>query len=432
MSWWRSERSPVSGPTDLDAWVAEHWDPQRSVREWWRALFDAGLSYPSWPVGLGGLGLSAREARQITEALARHGVIGPPTGNMGAGLAAPTILAHGTEEQIATHVGAIARGERSWCQLFSEPGSGSDLASLGARAIRDGDEWVITGQKVWNSRADESDMGLLLARTNVEVPKHAGITYFLIDMHQPGVEVRPLRTMADTTPFCEVFLTEARVSADQILGGQDAGWSVAQTTLHAERNMVAGGGHAGLVAARAGIHGDLDRTCEEVLERARASSSTARPILRSGAVPAKVMIQLAADFGANEDPLIRQELARYITQIRVNGWTMQRSALAKGQLTGADGSIAKLTTARICQESRDLSYGIVGPAGTLSGSTSPINGELQTVNLSSPGNRLGGGTDEIQLNVIAERALGLPREPSADKDVPYRDLSVGSLTPRGS
>ena len=314
----------------------------------------------------------------------------------------------------------------AWCQLFSEPGSGSDLASIGTRAERDGDEWVVTGQKVWNSAADSSDFGMLLARTDVDVPKHAGITYFAIDMKQPGIEARPLRQMNGASNFCEVFLTEARVPVDRVIGDVNDGWRVAQTTLLSERNSVAGGGLSGLVMARSGSGGDLDRTVEEVVQRAHEASRARKSPLSSGAVPAKVMVELAQTCGVSDNAVIRQELARYLTQVRVNGWTMRRIGAAGGKLTGADGSIAKLTTARICQQSRDLSYRIVGAQGMVTGPASPFQGDLQLVNLASPGNRLGGGSDEIQLNVLGERGLGLPREPSADRDVPYRDLRVGT------
>ena len=296
--------------------------------------------------------------------------------------------------------------------------------------MRDGDEWVVTGQKVWNSAADSADVGMLLARTDVDVPKHAGITYFAIDMRQPGIEARPLRQMNGASNFCEVFLTEARVPVDRVIGGVNDGWRVAQSTLRNERNSVAGGGQLGLVLARSGSEGDLDRKVGEVIDRARAVARAQRSPIRAGAVPAKVMVELAREHGAAGDQGIRQELARYVSQIRVNGWTMRRSGAAGGKLTGADGSIAKLATARICQQSRDLSYRIVGAQGMLLGPISPFGGDLQLVNLASPGNRLGGGSDEIQLNVLGEQALGLPREPSSDRDVPYRDLLVGTQVER--
>jgi alkylation response protein AidB-like acyl-CoA dehydrogenase len=416
---------------DLDgqvqAWVEEHWRLDLTVREWWRLLVDAGYAHPTWPAAAGGAGRSGRDARTITAVLARNGVVGPATGHVAATLAAPTLLEHGTPEQVAELVREIALGEASWCQLFSEPGSGSDLASAGARAERDGDEWVVTGQKVWNSAADQADRGMLLVRTDADQPKHRGMSYFVIDMDQPGVDARPLKMMNGTGGFCEVFLTEARVRADRLVGELNGGWRVAQTTMRHERNMVAGGGAIGLFHARSGTaHGDLDLTVGEVIERAKAQATKRKSPIRSGAVGASVMLDLARTYGRSDDPVIRQDLARYHSQVKVNGWTMRRIAAAGGRLTGADGSIAKITTSRICQESRDLSYRIVGAPLLLAGPDSPMGGDLQSVNLASPGTRIGGGTDEIQLNVLGERALGLPREPSGDQDVPYRELRVGT------
>jgi alkylation response protein AidB-like acyl-CoA dehydrogenase len=413
---------------DVQAWVDANWDTSITVREWWRRLAGAGYAYPTWPAGLGGSGASRRDAFTIGGVLAQNHVIGPPVGAMAATLAAPTLLDHATETQQLELVRPIATGEASWCQLFSEPGSGSDLASVGTRAVRDGDEWVVTGQKVWNSAADSADFGMLLARTDVDVPKHAGITYFALDMKQPGIDARPLKQMNGASNFCEVFITEARVPAGRVIGEVNGGWRVAQSTLFHERNSVAGGGLLGLVMARSGSGGDLERKVGEVLDRARDAAKARKSPIRAGAVPAKLMVELAQRHGVAGDPVIRQELTRYISQVRVNGWTMRRSGAAAGRLTGADGSIAKLTTARICQQSRDLSYRIVGAHGMLMGEASPLEGDLQLVNLASPGNRLGGGTDEIQLNVLGERALGLPREPSSDRDVPYRDLKVGTQT----
>jgi alkylation response protein AidB-like acyl-CoA dehydrogenase len=410
----------------VQKFIDNSWDTSLTVREWWRRLAEAGYAFPAWPEGLGGLGTSAAKARAITGVLAANAVIGPPAGHVAATLAAPTVLEHGTAAQVQAFVRPIALGEASWCQLFSEPGSGSDLASVGTRAIRDGDEWVVTGQKVWNSGADTADFGMLLARTDPDQPKHRGITYFLIDMHQPGVEVRPLKQMNGASSFCEVFLAEARVRPACTLGRVNAGWGVAQTTLFHERNSVAGGGIPGLVPARSGRHGDLDRTVGEVIDRARRAASTRRSPIRAGAIPAKAMTALAQEYGVAGDPVLRQDLARYVSQVRVNGWTMRRVAAAGGRMTGADGSLAKLLTSRICQQSRDLSYRIVGAAGLLAGPDSPLGGDLQAVGLASPGTRIGGGTDEVQLNVIAERALGLPREPFDDKDVPYRELRVGT------
>jgi alkylation response protein AidB-like acyl-CoA dehydrogenase len=419
----------VSDPDALavkvKTWVDANWDLAITVREWWRRLADAGYAFPSQPTGLGGSGASRREAAVVTRVLAENNVIGPPIGGVASGLAMPTLLEHGDLSQITSFVRDIAYGEAAWCQLFSEPGSGSDLASVGTTATRDGEEWVVNGQKVWNSSADVADLGMLMARTDVDQPKHRGITYFVIDMHQPGIEVRPLRQMNGSASFCEVFLTDARVQSDRILGEVNRGWTVAQTTLRHERNSVAGGGAVGLTYAHSGSQGDLERTVADVMAHHQDAANAHRSQIRSGAVPAKVMITLAQEYGVAQDPVVRQALARYLSQIRINGWTMRRIAAAGGELTGADGSIAKLSTSRICQDSRDLSYRIVGAHGLLRGPESPLDGDLQMVNLGSPGTRIGGGTDEIQLNVLGERALDLPRERS-DREVPYRDLLVGT------
>jgi alkylation response protein AidB-like acyl-CoA dehydrogenase len=406
--------------------VDREWDDSLTVREWWRRLADSGLAFPAWPEGLGGSGASSGVARAVTGVLASRGVVGPPAGHVAATLAAPTLLEHGTPEQKAAFVRQIALGEAAWCQLFSEPGSGSDLASVGVRAVRDGDEWIVTGQKVWNSGADSADLGMLLARTDPDLPKHKGMTYFVIDMHQPGVEVRPLRQMNGASSFCEVFLTEARVRAGGVIGEVNGGWRVAQTTLFHERNSTAGGGMRGLIPARSGRDGDLEMTVGEVVRRARKAASKRQSPIRGGAIPAQAMLDLARQYGLAGDPATRQELARYVSQVRINGWTMRRIGAAGGRMTGADGSIAKLLTSRICQHSRDLSFHIVGAQGLLTGPDAPMAGDLATVGLASPGTRIGGGSDEIQLNVIAERALGLPREPFDDRDVPYRDLRIGT------
>lgn len=414
------------GYREVERWLADNWDCQLTVGDWWLRLAGAGYSHPTWPAGLGGFGATASESRVVLEVLATNRVIAPPTGNVGAALTAPTILAHGTAEQQQALLPPIASGRASWCQLFSEPGSGSDLASVATRAGADRDGWVVTGQKVWSSGADGADFGMLLARTDPDAPKHRGISFLLLDMRQPGVDVRPLRQMDGGATFCEVFITEARVVADAVLGAIGDGWRVAQTTLAAERNAVARRSPPGLFEARSGSRGDLHRSVGQIVSREPADVTQRRG---SRALPWKVMADLARQTGAADDPVVRQELARYHTQVRVNGWLMRRIAVAGGRLTGADGSLSKLATARICQQSREVGYRVVGAAGLLSGSESPLSGEVQAVALASPGARIGGGTDEIQLTVAGERALGLPKEPTPDPDVAFRELDVGSQRP---
>ena len=259
--------------TDADAvtavkeWLAVNWDPDLTVLEWWERLGTSGWSAPGLPEASYGRGLARSEVVRVQEAIASFGALGAP-GGLGMLLAAPTIATHGTDEQRERYVRPIVTGTEAWCQLFSEPGAGSDLAGLQTRAERDGDEWVVTGQKVWTSGGQVADMGMLLARTNPDVPKHQGITYFAFDMRQPGVEVRPLREMTGRALFNEVFLTEARVGGDAIIGGLNNGWAVANTTLAFERaGLGAGGGSArGSSAAVPGsIAGDLGKRAGDLV-----------------------------------------------------------------------------------------------------------------------------------------------------------------------
>ena len=220
--------------SEIEEFCDTNWDPDLSVEQWWDLLANAGLASPMLPEAAGGRGYGSDDAALVSLVLAEKGVLGPPTG-LGLMLAAPTIAFHGTPEQAERYVSPILRGQIGWCQLFSEPNAGSDLASLQCKAERDGDEWIITGQKVWTSGGQVADMGMLLARTNLESGKHSGISWFAFEMDQPGVEVRPLTEMTGRALFNEVFIEEARVSHDAIIGGQDQGWSVANTTLMVER-----------------------------------------------------------------------------------------------------------------------------------------------------------------------------------------------------
>src|SRR3954468_5293093 len=230
---------------EVGAWLEENWDPDLTVAEWWGRLGLAGWAAPSLPTNAYGKGLARNDAVRVQAEIARFGALGPPAG-LGLLLAAPTIATHGSQEQIDLYIRDIVTGQRAWCQLFSEPGAGSDLAGLTTRAVRDGDEYIINGQKVWTSGGQYADLGMLLARTNAEVPKHQGITWFAIDMHQPGMDVRPLREMTGHAMFNEVFMSDARVGDDAIIGGRNNGWAVANTTLgHECAGVGAGGGGAG-------------------------------------------------------------------------------------------------------------------------------------------------------------------------------------------
>src|SRR5947207_3869296 len=211
---------------EIHDWLDRTWHDDLTLREWWAALAEAGWAFPSWPKGYGGRDLPPAEARAVGQALGEVGAIGPP-GGLGQMMGGPVVVEHGNDEQRDWWVRRLASGLESWCQLFSEPGAGSDLASLQTKAVRDGDVWVVNGQKVWTSGARTADRGMIVARTDADAPKHKGITYFIIDMDQPGVEVRPLRQMDGGATFNEVFLTDAVVSHDAVVGTPSNGWMVA-------------------------------------------------------------------------------------------------------------------------------------------------------------------------------------------------------------
>lgn len=406
---------------EVREWVAANWALDITVREWWGRLAAAGLSQPQWPAPYG-RGLAPGAARVVIEELAAASVIAPPQGAVGVALAGPTILAHGTHEQQARYLPPLLAGEESWCQLFSEPGAGSDLPSLATRAVRDGEVWFVDGQKVWNSAANIARRGLLLARTDPDRPKREGISYFLVDMDQPGVEARPLRQMNGEAHFCEVFLTGARVHDDELLGDLNGGWHVARTTMTFERAMVAGRAARGLVSIPSGEKaGYLDRVTGEVIER---TSRATAPALSGNAVPARRLFALARERGVAQDPHVRQDLARYFTLTEINRYTQLRAAAAAraGHAVGAEASITKLAVSNLCQVSRDVTFSILAAHGMLDGTDAPYDGALHTVALASFGTRIGGGTDEIQKNSIGERTLGLPREPDVDGHLPWREL----------
>ena len=411
---------PVAFRAALRDWVESNWDTDITVREWWSRLAGAGLSAPTWPERFGGLGLSNRDGSVVEEVLAGVGTIAAPMGHVGFKLAGPTIMEHGTAQQCAKLLPALLRGEESWCQLYSEPGAGSDLPGLATKAVDTGDGWLVTGQKVWNSSADVAQRAMLLARTDADVPKTQGITYFLLDMNQPGIEVRPIVQMNGDAKFCEVFLDDAYVSRDDVLGRLNNGWVVNRTTLAYERSSVASRPRRGLVELASGAKsGNLDRVIAEVLQ---ALPKVARHT--GNALPWKQVLALAQANGTAADPCVCQELVRYYTMIELQRMTALRSkaALAAGRHPGPEGSITKLVISQICRKSRDLSFAIMGAYATLAGESAPEGGELLRVGLGSPGVSIGGGTDEIQRNTIGERALGLPHEPQTDRNVAFKDL----------
>jgi alkylation response protein AidB-like acyl-CoA dehydrogenase len=403
---------------EFAAWAAAEWDENATVAEWWSRLATAGYSHPMLPVEMGGRGYSRDLAAAVSSALAAAGCVGPPNG-LGLMLAAPTIAAHGTPEQRARFIPRILDGSEAWCQLFSEPGAGSDLAGLSARAVLDGDEYVVSGQKVWTSAGAYAQWGMLLARTDPDLPKHQGITFFALDMTQPGVTVRPLREMTGHAMFNEVFLDDVRVPASNVIGGVNNGWAVANTTLSEERASLGSGGEAmGAGSALPGaVAGQLQRRVGEFLG---VLQGVGGPTTNIGAV-VRQLVALAAANGTAEHPAIRQELARLHSLDCLNTWNTARAQSGQAS-TGMEANLAKLLSGITTRLSREVACAVLGADAMLWGPTSPTGGEMQEMIVFSPAPSIYGGTDQVQRNIIGERGLGLPREPGDSRTTPFKDL----------
>jgi len=353
-------------------------DDLESGRRFLATLAEAGMAVPRWPERLGGMGASPEQAAIVAQELARFEAPDLYPFMVGIGLVGPTIMEHGTDEQQSRWLPGIRSGEEIWCQLFSEPDAGSDLANLGARAEQDGDLWRVSGSKVWSSRAHYSRWGLLLARTDPSVPKHAGITAFALDMAAPGVTVRPLRQMNGDTHFNEVFLDGSEVPDGDRIGPVGAGWKIAVTTLAHERASIGEGW---------------------------------------GGVTNEQLAGLAREHDALHDPITRARLAGVVADLEVNRMSARRAKASarSGRAPGPEGSGAKLRNGDVLKRLSNLAVDIEGPAGVTGGD------DWQTLFLTGPSLGIRGGTDEIQRNIIGERVLGLPPEPRVDKDRPYSE-----------
>lgn len=407
---------------EVRAWLSDEWDPELTVREWWAKLAEAGWQFPTWPSGLGGRGLGAEEGRAVSAELVEVGALGAPF-SLGQVMGGPVVLQNGTDDQRARLVPPLAAGTESWCQFFSEPEAGSDLAGLRTSAERDGDEWVVTGQKVWTSEAKMAQRGMLVARTNWDVPKHRGLGYFIIEVDQPGIEIRPLRQMNGQAHFNEVFFTEARVSHDDLIGGEGDGWASAVATLAFERAGLSSR-VPGLVLAPPGEKaGMLDRKAGELVAKPAASGIGNRAFRSSSEIAG-----LATERDGLDDPLIRQELAKLKSLGQVANWSAQRArAEAKaGQQPGPSANLSKLTGSVISRVARDLAPRVLGPEGMLVGRDAPHGGQVAGMVLSQPATSIAGGTDEVQRNIIGERGLGLPKDVQVDRDMAFRDVPRSS------
>ncbi len=399
---------------ELDAWLDEYWDDDRPLLEWRDLLADSGWGCPTWPTKWFGRGLDETAGAAVRTRFRERTIVGT-AGGSAMSLAAPTLLALGSDDLLGRLLRDMVTGRITWCQLFSEPGNGSDLAGLTTKAERDGDEWVVNGQKLWTTGAHTADYGMLLARTDWDQPKHRGITYFALPMKQSGVEVRGVHQMNGHSSFNEVFLTDASVAHANVVGSVGDGWRGALTTLSYER---------GLGARAGGGTGGDGRTRSEAAEEHRAYNRTYiwYP-QRAGRVDLAVPNAVAN--GASTDPVVRQRVADLVSLDRIANWTVARAAAARaaGNQPGPEGSIAKLMGSEIARRSNATHSRIVGADGMLAAADAahPVVAEVL---ISTPAASIAGGTDEIQHNIIGERTLGLAKEPSVDKEVPFRDVKV--------
>lgn len=398
------------------SFLERNWNPDLSLLEWRNVLVDSGWGVPSWPTAWYGKDLPLGLIPVVNEEFNAFDAI--HVARKGAGqLAAATILTHGTDEHRARYLRTILTGESTWCQLFSEPGSGSDLAGATTRAVLDGDTWIVNGQKVWTTSAHHADYGFLLARTNLDVPKHQGLSMFLIDMRQPGIEVKPLKQMNGHASFNEVFFTDAVIPRDHILDGEGDGWQIATTTLMHERRFADSAGRKVEPSSR------TERIYLEEAEEIRISNEPYKWYpQRAGRTD--LILERARTTGRIDDPAIRQDIAKLLSLNLCVEWTSARAkaAQAQGKTPGPEGSLGKLASSSVAREANRVHTLISGTDAMLTGPESPMQGIIAEVLISTPAISIAGGTDEIQKNIISERVLGMPKEPRTDVDVPFRDV----------
>lgn len=356
----------------------------KRCQAWQATLHDNGWAGIAWPKAFGGRGGTPAQAVIFGQEAGAYDVT---TGFIGAAqqLVGPPIMRHGSDEQRARYLKPLLRGEEMWCQLFSEPGAGSDLAALATRAVRDGDEWVVNGQKVWTSNAHHADFGILLARTDPDAPKHKGITFFIVDMRTPGIEIRPLVQATGLSHFSEVFLTDVRIPAANVVGEVHEGWACARTTLASEAGMIGGAG------------------------------------LTSGF---SALLALAQQCGRTGEPLVRQALADVYSRERILKFLGMRTQTVIMHKRGSapDPSVIKNFFTQSLSKRVELAVDLEGAAGMLAGTDAIQDGFWQMQCMAQFSSRIGGGTNEVHRNMIGERALGLPAEARADKDLPWRDI----------
>ncbi|MBW2237154.1 MAG: acyl-CoA dehydrogenase family protein [Deltaproteobacteria bacterium] len=394
---WLEANAELRDPDERYAGILQETERPEKLKwaqEWQKKKADAGWACITWPVEYGGRGASSIQSVIWGQEEAKFKTP-PPVFSIGIGMCGPTILTHGTDEQKARWIPKLVSGEEIWCQLFSEPNAGSDLAGLRMTAVRDGDDWVVNGQKIWTTGAQFCDWGILVTRHDANVPKHAGLTYFVVDMHSPGIEVRKITQINKATAFNEVFYSDVRIPDANRIGAVGDGWRVAITTLMNERASIGGGGGAGDPVA-------------ELIGLAQEIEIDGRPAL--------------------EDASVRQRIADFYIKRKGIQYTSYRTltALSQGKIPGPEASMGKLVGAKLMQEMGSFGMDLAGVAGSLNKKSAPGDGSWQAQFLAAPGLRIAGGTDEILRNIIAERVLRLPPETRLDKEVAFRDVPSGS------
>jgi alkylation response protein AidB-like acyl-CoA dehydrogenase len=398
-------------------WIEENWKNSLTLRQWWQLMNDAQLSFPRWPSAWFGRDCTQSEQNQIARAFADSGVIGAPSG-LGVLMGAPVTMTFGTEEQKQRWLPNLANGTEGWCQLFSEPGAGSDLASVSCRAERDGEEWIINGQKVWTSGALHSTRGMLVARNDFDQPKHKGLTYFIIDLEQPGVEIRPIKQMNGAAHFNEVFFNDARVHDSDRISDVNNGWAITSATLGFERSGLSEGAGGGVRVPAGKQAGNLDRTVSELLEYVKSKKS--HPDEYGGLSSTLQKIEVPSGLNTVQ----RQSLVDLEINEQIADMTRKRitSSIKKGQSPGAEASTMKLHWTNGLRISRDLGMELLGADGMLTGGDLPVEGKVQHFFLSMPSASIAGGSDEVQRNIIGEKTLGLPKDAQADPKTPFKDI----------
>ena len=369
-------------------------DTMTKAKAWQKTKADKGYARITWPKGMGGIGGTPMQSIIFGQEESKYDVPAGGPFAIGLGMCIPTVMAYCGDETKQRYVKPAVEGTEIWCQLFSEPAGGSDVAALKTRAVKEGDTWTINGSKIWTTGAQFSDYGLLLTRTNPNVPKHKGLTMFYLSMKSPGVEVRPIKQASGASGFNEIFFTDVKIPDSQRVGEVGQGWQVALTTLMHERLAVGGGQGGGL-------------DVPQLLQLARTLELEDGPAIKNAAVREKIA-----------DWYVRSAGLKYTT-------LRTMTALSRGQQPGPEASIAKVVVASKLQDLSAFAMELEGEAGALAGNDAPMQGMFQQGWLSAPGLRIAGGTDEILRNIIAERVLGLPGDVRIDKDVPFNKVPSG-------